>query len=50
MGRKMAKMVVDNCKMLDCPLLLKYPYIMGYCYCNVSSNNEFSFIKDYTLQ
>jgi hypothetical protein len=31
MGRKTAKVVVAYCKMLDCPFLPKYPYIMGCC-------------------
>ena len=48
-GRKTTKVVVDNCKMLDCPFLPKYPYIMGCCNCNMNSNNEGFFIKDYTL-
>ena len=49
MGRKTTKLVVAYSKMLDCPFLPKYPYIMG-CYCNMNSNNEGSFVEDYTLQ
>jgi len=49
-GRKTTKLFVVHCKMLDCPFLHKYPYIVGCCYCNMNSNNEGSFIKDYTLQ
>jgi len=49
-GRKTTKLVVAHCKMLDCPFLHKYSYIMGCCYCNMNSNSEGSFIKDYTLQ